>query len=181
VDRLRETERVCQASEESPSRAFKRPPAGAALRADPKSRATLPRVFHGQINNAHTRRAYLNATRLADWCASKDLHEIAFLLRFRIRGRTRGFLKRLSIAKKAGCQDSGSLKSVDPGPSWSVGFTLLPVIFPNLSFSPGRLALGSSEPARPLSFESTPGTIKFRETNNLQTHLVINPNRQSCN
>src|ERR1700736_4317118 len=34
--------------------------------------------FTAQINNAHTRRAYLNATRrFADWCASKDIHELA--------------------------------------------------------------------------------------------------------
>src|ERR1700736_1181300 len=34
--------------------------------------------FTAQINNAHTRRAYLNATRrFADWCASKHIHELA--------------------------------------------------------------------------------------------------------
>src|ERR1700730_11955628 len=34
--------------------------------------------FTAQINNAHTRRAYLNATRrFADWCASKGIHELA--------------------------------------------------------------------------------------------------------
>src|SRR6201988_3683161 len=34
--------------------------------------------FTAQINNAHPRRAYLNAPRrFADWCASKDLHELA--------------------------------------------------------------------------------------------------------
>jgi hypothetical protein len=34
--------------------------------------------FTAQINNAHTRRAYLNATRrFAEWCASKDIHELA--------------------------------------------------------------------------------------------------------
>src|SRR5258706_11675604 len=34
--------------------------------------------FTAQINNAHTRRAYINATRrFADWCASKDIHELA--------------------------------------------------------------------------------------------------------
>jgi site-specific recombinase XerD len=34
--------------------------------------------FTAQINNAHTRRAYMNATRrFADWCASKDIHELA--------------------------------------------------------------------------------------------------------
>src|ERR1700751_4044544 len=34
--------------------------------------------FTAQINNAHTRRAYVNAARrFADWCTSKDLHELA--------------------------------------------------------------------------------------------------------
>src|SRR4029077_2624372 len=34
--------------------------------------------FTAQINNAHTRRAYVNAPRrFADWCASKDIHELA--------------------------------------------------------------------------------------------------------
>src|SRR5258708_17736846 len=34
--------------------------------------------FTAQINNAHTRPAYLNATRrFAEWCASKDIHELA--------------------------------------------------------------------------------------------------------
>src|SRR6202042_3825937 len=33
--------------------------------------------FTAQINNAHTRRAYMNATRrFADWCASKEIHEL---------------------------------------------------------------------------------------------------------
>jgi hypothetical protein len=34
--------------------------------------------FTAQINNAHTRRAYMNATRrFAAWCASKDIHQLA--------------------------------------------------------------------------------------------------------
>jgi hypothetical protein len=34
--------------------------------------------FTAQINNAHTRRAYINATRrFADWCASNEIHELA--------------------------------------------------------------------------------------------------------
>jgi hypothetical protein len=34
--------------------------------------------FTAQINNAHTRRAYMNATRrFAEWCASKEIHELA--------------------------------------------------------------------------------------------------------
>jgi site-specific recombinase XerD len=34
--------------------------------------------FTAQINNGHTRRAYMNATRrFADWCGSKDIHELA--------------------------------------------------------------------------------------------------------
>ena len=34
--------------------------------------------FTAQINNDHTRRAYMNATRrFADWCASNEIHELA--------------------------------------------------------------------------------------------------------
>jgi site-specific recombinase XerD len=41
--------------------------------------------FTAQINNAHTRRAYVNATRrFADWCASKDLHELAQVQPFHV-------------------------------------------------------------------------------------------------
>jgi site-specific recombinase XerD len=41
--------------------------------------------FTAQINNAHTRRAYLNATRrFADWCAFKDLHELAQVQPFHV-------------------------------------------------------------------------------------------------
>jgi integrase len=41
--------------------------------------------FTAQINNAHTRRAYLNATRrFAEWCASKDLHELAQVQPFHV-------------------------------------------------------------------------------------------------
>src|SRR6202047_3530463 len=41
--------------------------------------------FTAQINNAHTRRAYLNATRrFADWCASKEIHELAQVQPFHV-------------------------------------------------------------------------------------------------
>jgi hypothetical protein len=41
-----------------------------------KAAQRLLEFFTAQINNAHTRRAYINATRrFADWCASKDIHE----------------------------------------------------------------------------------------------------------
>ena len=41
--------------------------------------------FTAQINNAHTRRAYLNATRrFADWCASKDIHELTRVQPFHV-------------------------------------------------------------------------------------------------
>jgi hypothetical protein len=41
--------------------------------------------FTAQINNAHTRRAYLNATRrFAGWCASKDLHDLAQVQPFHV-------------------------------------------------------------------------------------------------
>jgi len=41
--------------------------------------------FTAQINNAHTRRAYVNATRrFADWCASKEIHELAQVQPFHV-------------------------------------------------------------------------------------------------
>jgi site-specific recombinase XerD len=41
--------------------------------------------FTAQINNAHTRRAYMNATRrFADWCASKEIHELAQVQPFHV-------------------------------------------------------------------------------------------------
>jgi site-specific recombinase XerD len=41
--------------------------------------------FTAQTNNAHTRRAYMNATRrFADWCASKDIHELAQVEAFHV-------------------------------------------------------------------------------------------------
>jgi hypothetical protein len=41
--------------------------------------------FTAQINNAHTRWAYLNATlRFADWCASKEIHELAQVQPFHV-------------------------------------------------------------------------------------------------
>src|SRR5258708_39394399 len=41
--------------------------------------------FTAQINNAHTRRAYVNATRrFADWCTSKEIHELAQLQPFHV-------------------------------------------------------------------------------------------------
>jgi hypothetical protein len=44
------------------------------------------------------------------------------------------FPNRPQWLKKPGVRNSGSLKNVDPGPSWGVGFTLLPWIFPILHF-----------------------------------------------
>jgi site-specific recombinase XerD len=41
--------------------------------------------FAAQINNAHTRRAYMNATRrFADWCAAKEIHELAQVQPFHV-------------------------------------------------------------------------------------------------
>jgi hypothetical protein len=78
-------------------------------------------------------------------------HEIAFALRFRVDGRMRSTpLNSSPRGEKPGGKDSGSLKNVDPGPSWSVGFTLVPEIFPIFHFSPGLLASEWSKPARPL-------------------------------
>jgi site-specific recombinase XerD len=41
--------------------------------------------FAAQINNAHTRRAYINATRrFAEWCAAKEIHELAQVQPFHV-------------------------------------------------------------------------------------------------
>jgi hypothetical protein len=41
--------------------------------------------FTAQINNAHTRRAYVNAIRrFADWCASKEIHELTQVQPFHV-------------------------------------------------------------------------------------------------
>ena len=44
----------------------------------PKAAKRVLEFFTGQINNDHTRRAYLNATRrFAAWCANKSIEELA--------------------------------------------------------------------------------------------------------
>ena len=53
--------------------------------------------FTAQINNAHTRRAYLNATRrFAEWCASKDIHELAQVEPFHVAAFVRELQDELS-------------------------------------------------------------------------------------
>jgi site-specific recombinase XerD len=43
----------------------------------PKAAQRVLEFFTAQINNDHTRKAYLNATRrFADWCAAHDLHQL---------------------------------------------------------------------------------------------------------
>jgi Phage integrase, N-terminal SAM-like domain len=57
----------------------------APLFAPTRKAAKRVEFFTTQINNAHTRRAYVNATRrFADWCASKDLHELAQVQPFHV-------------------------------------------------------------------------------------------------
>src|SRR6202011_1574435 len=44
----------------------------------PKAAQRVLEFFTAQINNDHTRRAYVNATRrFAVWCAQKNIHELA--------------------------------------------------------------------------------------------------------
>ena len=44
----------------------------------PKAAKRALEFFTAQINNDHTRKAYLNATRrFAEWCDANDLHELA--------------------------------------------------------------------------------------------------------
>jgi site-specific recombinase XerD len=51
----------------------------------PKAAKRVLEFFTGQINNAHTRRAYMNATRrFAAWCAGKDIDELAAVQPFHV-------------------------------------------------------------------------------------------------
>src|SRR5260370_40515090 len=66
----------------APSQDFRPAPLFAPTR---KAGRRFLEFFTAQINNAHTRRAYLNATRrFADWCASKDIHELAQVEHFHV-------------------------------------------------------------------------------------------------
>src|ERR1700724_2943625 len=51
----------------------------------PKAAKRVLEFFTGQINNDHTRRAYMNATRcFAAWCASKAINELAAVQPFHV-------------------------------------------------------------------------------------------------
>jgi site-specific recombinase XerD len=51
----------------------------------PKAARRVLEFFTAQINNAHTRRAYMNATRrFADWCASQEIHELVQVQPFHV-------------------------------------------------------------------------------------------------
>jgi site-specific recombinase XerD len=51
----------------------------------PKAAKRVLEFFTGQINNDHTRRAYMNATRrFAAWCASKSIDELVAVQPFHV-------------------------------------------------------------------------------------------------
>lgn len=51
----------------------------------PKAARRVLEFFTAQVNNAHTRRAYLNATRrFAAWCEAHGLHELAAVQAFHV-------------------------------------------------------------------------------------------------
>ena len=51
----------------------------------PKAAQRVLEFFTAQINNAHTRRAYMNATRrFSDWCGTKGIHELADVRPFHV-------------------------------------------------------------------------------------------------
>src|SRR5215472_1238783 len=51
----------------------------------PKAARRVLEFFTAQINNAHTRRAYMNATRrFADWCAAREIHELGEVQPFHV-------------------------------------------------------------------------------------------------
>jgi site-specific recombinase XerD len=58
----------------------------------PKAAKRVLEFFTAQINNDHTRKAYLNATRrFAEWCEAHDLHELGHVEPFHVAA----FLKEL--------------------------------------------------------------------------------------
>jgi len=60
----------------------------------PKAAKRVLEFFTGQINNDHTRRAYINATRrFAAWCASKSIDELAAVQPFHVAA----FIKDLQV------------------------------------------------------------------------------------
>ena len=51
----------------------------------PKAARRVLEFFTAQINNDHTRKAYLNATRrFAEWCEAHGLHELAAVQAFHV-------------------------------------------------------------------------------------------------
>jgi site-specific recombinase XerD len=78
----------------APSQEFRPAPLFAPTR---KAAGRFLEFFTAQINNAHTRRAYLNATRhFAEWCASKDIHELAQVQPFHVAAFVRDLQDELS-------------------------------------------------------------------------------------
>ena len=65
----------------------------------PKAAQRVLEFFTAQINNDHTRKAYLNATRrFADWCATHGLHQLNQVQAFHVAASSktcRGSLPRL--------------------------------------------------------------------------------------
>jgi hypothetical protein len=57
----------------------------------PKAAKRVLEFFTVQINNDHTRKAYLNAARrFAQWCEAHELHELAQVQPFHVRGVREG-------------------------------------------------------------------------------------------
>src|ERR1700732_1921710 len=51
----------------------------------PKAAQRVLEFFTAQVNNDHTRKAYLNAARrFAEWCEAHDLHELAQVQPFHV-------------------------------------------------------------------------------------------------
>jgi site-specific recombinase XerD len=63
----------------------------------PKAAKRVLEFFTAQINNDHTRRAYVNATRrFAEWCASKDIHQLAQVQPFHVAAFVHDLQEQLS-------------------------------------------------------------------------------------
>ena len=65
----------------------------------PKAAKRVLEFFTAQINNDHTRKAYLNATRrFADWCEAHGLHELAEVQPFHVAAFVKELQARFSAA-----------------------------------------------------------------------------------
>src|SRR5208337_1216716 len=106
----------------------------------PKAAKRVLEFFTGQINNDHTRRAYMNATRrFAAWCAGKNIDELARVQPFHVAA----FIKDLQdeLSPPTVKQHLAALRMLStgllPGTS-STSILPMPYAAPNMSLKKAR-------------------------------------------